>query len=83
MPSLTNYNNYEREVLDNYRQALIKLVRESEKQYDHKQRALYEKYFNKVFNVKNILTFRNLKIPQIKSMVDKRIKEDNIDINSL
>jgi len=69
----------ERQIINTYRDGFL-LYLKSQNIY-FKKIANYMEAFNKCFTTTNIKTYRNLKIPQIKSVIEKFAKDKSIDLN--
>lgn len=71
---------YERQVLNSFKEGFKKSLRDLDIYF-----RTIEKYmivFDRVFNVHNILTYKNLTFKQIKILVDKYAKEKSIDLEN-
>jgi hypothetical protein len=73
-----NARHYERQLLDSYKKGFLQLLKEHEVYF--RKIANYEKLFDKVFTVTNISSYKNLKITQVKVIVDNYAREKQIDL---
>jgi hypothetical protein len=70
--------SFEKQTLDSYREGFNLYLKDQSIFF--KTIDQYMKIFDKVFTTSNIITYHNLKIPQVKTILDHYIKEKKIKL---